>query len=486
MKFLSRHSNSNKFTRRTRGAVLPLVAFIIVLGVAFMAFSVDVMRTAYASSAVRYGAEAAALGAFSASLTRPEQIFNRSQAEANIRQTINQASGVIDNFAWNSAPYGPDSSRQGAAAAESAIRFDASDVTIVNNPNTADSGDYFLQVRGRRDGSDALKLFFLPMIYAFSGGPSSGVSAGLPGNAVPPESRSASPHRLVEVIAQPASRIGAGVPRGNTSGREQDLSGFATLPVALSNLQFRLLADPNAARSTASYRLILAPSVGALPANTIRGALVNLTRSSSSLNYYNDASSNASVNQLLNNLAYFSPAISNNEIPSALVERGSHLSAFNLSTSTSSSSSSSLFSSATVQQQLLTQLQKLPVGRSYIFPVLASDPSFVASGLASAQGNEVVGFARLRLLATPVVFDQTIALTVMLEPDSVALRNASFANARAVVPSNTSSGTSSNGMLPAPVMPFSTRVLLSDGIGISTRPHSVVMAPSLSPRVMVN
>jgi hypothetical protein len=41
-------------------------------------------------------------------------------------------------------------------------------------------------------------------------------------------------------------------------------------------------------------------------------------------------------------------------------------------------------------------------------------------------------------------------------------------------------------MLPAPVMPFSTRVLLSDGIGISTRPHSVVMAPSLSPRVMVN
>jgi hypothetical protein len=49
---------------------LPLVAFIIVLGVAFMAFSVDVMRTAYASSAVRYGAEAAALGAFSASLIR--------------------------------------------------------------------------------------------------------------------------------------------------------------------------------------------------------------------------------------------------------------------------------------------------------------------------------------------------------------------------------------------------------------------------------
>ncbi|MBP9091172.1 hypothetical protein KBI23_09090 [bacterium] len=476
MKFHSRHRSSNKrnFTDRASGAVLPLVAFIIVLGVAFMAFSVDVMRTAYASSAVRYGAEAAALGAFSASLTRPEQIFNRSQAEANIRQTIGQASGVIDNFAWNSAPYGPDSSRQGLAAAESALRFDASDVTIVNNPNSADRGDYFLQVRGRRDGSDALKLFFLPLIYAFSGGPS---GQGLPGPAVPAESRSASPHRLVEVIAQPASRIGAGVPRASSSGREQDLSGFATLPVAISNLQFRLLSDPNVALSAASYKLILAPLQANTPTtNVLRGALVNVTRSPSSLNYYNDASSSASVNQLLANLAYFSPAISNNEIPSALVERGSHLSAFNLG------SSSSLFSSATVQQQLLLQLQKLPVGRSYIFPVLASDPNFVASG----QANEVVGFARLRLLATPVVFDQSIALTVMLEPDSVALRNASFANAKAVVPSNSSSSTAGSGMLPAPVAPFSARVLLSDGFGISTRPHSVVMAPSLSPRVMVN
>ncbi|MDP3507883.1 MAG: hypothetical protein Q8T09_07820 [Candidatus Melainabacteria bacterium] len=480
MKFPNRHRSSNRSTsrgnpgHRASGAVLPLVAFIIVLGVAFMALSVDVMRTAYASSAVRYGAEAAALGAFSASLTRPEQIFSRSQAESNIRQTIGQASGVIDNFAWNSAPYGPDSSRRGAAAAESALRFDASDVNIVDNPNGADSGDYFLQVRGRRDGSDALKLFFLPMVYAFSGSSSSN---GLPGPAVPPESRLSSPHRLVEVIAQPASRIGAGVPRGNSSGRDQDLSGFATLPVAISNLQFRLLADPNAALSAASYKLILAPLQTNTPtANILRGALVNLTRSSSSLSYYNDASSNASVNQLLANLAYFSPAISNNEIPSALVERGSHLSAFNLS------STSSLFSSTTVQQQLLLQLQKLPVGRSYIFPVLANDPNFVAS----SQANEVVGFARLRLLATPVVFDQSIALTVMLEPDSVALRNASFANAKAVVPNNGSSSASVAGLLPPPVAPFGARFLLSDGLGISTRPHSVVMAPSLSPRVMVN
>jgi hypothetical protein len=234
------------------------------------------------------------------------------------------------------------------------------------------------------------------------------------------------------------------------------------------------LADPNAALSTAPIKITLAPAATstAIPANTMRGALVNLTRSASSLNYYNDAVSNTSVNQLLASLAYFSPLVSASEIPPALVERGSRLSAFNLS--------SSLFTSATVQQQLLSQLQKLQVGRSYIFPVLASDPNFVSAG----PSNEVVGFARLRLLSTPVIFDQSIALTVMLEHDSVALRNASFANAAAVLPSSASSA--STGLLPAPVAPFKARVLLPDGVGISTRPHSVVMAPSLSPRVMVN
>ncbi len=459
MKFPSRHHHNNRPAnlRSECGAVMPLVAFIVVLGVAFMAFSVDVMRTAYASSSVRFAAEAAALGAFSATLTSPEQSYIRSQAETNIRQTIGQASGAIGNVAWNRAPYGPDSSLQGVAAAESSVTFDASDVSIVDNPNGADSGDYFLQVRARRDDRDALKLFFLPLIYAFSG-------------SVPAESRLANPHRLVEVIAQPASRIGAAVPRASASGRDLDLSGFATLPVAISNVQFRLLSDPKVPLSTAAFKLTLGLTAPSSNTN-IRGALVNLSRSSSSFSYYNDASSNLSVSQLLANLAYFSPISSANEIPSALVERGSRLSAFNIG--------STLFASPTVQQQLLTQLQKLQVGRSYIFPVLASDPNFAPA----SQANEVVGFARLRLLAAPVVFDQSMYLTVMLEPYSVALRNASFANAKSVVPD---SSPLPSGMIPAPVAPFNTRVLLPDGIGISTRPHSVVMAPSLSPRTMVN
>ncbi len=447
-----------RVVRRSSGAVLPLVAFIAVLGVAFVALCADVMRSSYASSAVRYAAEAVAVGAFSSSLSDPAQAYNRAQAERNIRQTIAQASGS-NGAAWNSAPYGPNSSLSGQAAAESAVRFDDGDVTFLSNPNTADSGDYFLQVRGRRDGADALKLFFLPLVYAFSGG-----GIGSP-TFVPAAARVASPHRLVEVIAQPASRVGAGVPRLNSgSVHDQDLIGFAALPIAVSNKQFVSLANQTTA-SLPAYSLSLSPT-GSLPPGTIRGALVNLTPSPSTLIYYNQAISSLNVNQLLANLAYFAPVTTSSEIPSAMVERGSLISNFNLN--------SSLFSNATVQQQLVNQLKQLQVGRSYIFPVVAEDPIF-----ASGEVCKVVGFARLRLLASPVVFNAGgFNLSVALEPDSVALRNASFANARAAIPAATAS------MLPEPVAPFAARIQV--GNGISARPRSTVMAPSLSPRIMVN
>ncbi len=447
-------SASKARSRRSAGAVLPFVAFIIVLGIAFVAFCVDVMRTAYAASAVRYAAEAAALGAFSSTLSTPAQSYSRDQAKSNIRQAISQASGS-SGVAWNTAPYGPNSALSGKAAAESAVYFEDADITFVDNPNTADSGDYFLQLRGRRDGADSLKLFFLPLIYAFN-------NAGIGSLAVvPTEMRFASPQRLVEIIAQPASRIGAGVPRnGGLAQRDQDLIGFATLPIALSNKQFVALANP-ANSALPAFNLLLSPTTN-IPAGTISGALVNLTPSPSTLAYYNQASSSLNVNQLIANLAYFAPTPTNNEISSALVERGSLISSFNLN--------SNLFASATVQQQLVDQLRQLSVGRSYIFPVVEENPIFAAGEVC-----KVVGFARLRLLALPTAFSQgNFSLSVALEPDSVALRNASFANARAAIPVNTTA------MMPAPIVPFTARSRV--GEGMSARPRSIVMAPSLSPR----
>ncbi len=441
-------------SRRSAGAVLPFVAFIIVLGIAFVAFCVDVMRTAYASSAVRYAAEAAALGAFSSTLSTPAQSYSRDQAESNIRQAIFQASGS-SGPAWNTAPYGPNSALSGRAAAESAVHFEDADITFLDNPNTADSGDYFLQLRGRRDNADSLKLFFLPLIYAFNGAGIGSVAT------VPTEMTFASPQRLVEIIAQPASRIGAGVPRtAGSAMRDQDLIGFATLPIALSNKQFAALAN-SANSALPAYNLLLSPT-SSIPAGTISGALVNLTPSPSTLAYYNQASSSLNVNQLVANLAYFAPGPTNNEIPSAMVERGSLISNFNLN--------SNLFTSATVQQQLVNQLRQLSIGRSYIFPVVAENPTF-----ATGEVSKVVGFARLRLLGSPTVFSQgNFNLSVALEPDSVAVRNASFANARAAIPAATSA------MMPAPIAPFTARIKI--GEGMSVRPRSIVMAPSLSPR----
>jgi len=65
---------------------------------------------------------------------------------------------------------------------------------------------------------------------------------------------------------------------------------------------------------------------------------------------------------------------------------------------------------------------------------------------------------------------------VQLVPDSVALRNASFANGLAAVPPRSLT------LLPAPVSPFITRKFAGDAL--DARPRSIVMAPSLSPRAV--
>lgn len=452
MSFPRRTQNNKKnsarqahLTARNRGAVLPLVAILLFVGIAFVGFCTDVMRSAYASSAVRYGAEAAALGAFSSTLLAPGQTYSVSNAQDNIVAALNQAA------AWNSAPYGPDTSSSGLAAVESAVHFDSSDISFVNNPNSADN-DFFLQLRGKREGTDSLTLFFLPLLYAFNGG----------GGAVsmPPASQisQAHPQRLIEVVSQPATRIGAGAPHFGGDARSQELAGFATFPLAISNLQFATLADPTNV-PLASYTIDIGGSAnnGPVSAGHIRGALVNVTPSGGSLNYYGDVSGNLGLNQLNGCLNYFSIAPTINEIPPAVVENGSLLPAFD--------TSSAVFQQS--QSAIITQFSKLALGRSYIFPVIAGNPVY-------GSVNKVIGFARLRVISWPSASSGNLSMQVQLE-ESIPLRNASFANGPASVPTN-------GAMMPAPVAPFLARTLTADGQGLSTRPRSVVMAPSLSPR----
>lgn len=440
----SKYRKTSAADRSSRGAVLPLVAFLLFVGFAFVGFSTDVMRSAYASSYVRYGAEAAALGSFSAMLSDPGQSYDAATAQANIISAIGSAS------AWNTAPYGPDTSSSGFTSVQSAVHFDGSDITFVNNPNSADN-DFFLQLRGRRDGNDSLTLFFLPLLYAFNGG---GVQPTLPAGV-----SQAHPQRVIEVVAQPATRIGAGAPRSANDVRSKQLAGFTSFPLAISLRQFAAIADP----SNSSAQKIYTIDIGGSQNNSapisghILGALVNVTPSGSNLNYYGDVSGNLGINQLTNNLNYFGAAPSVNEIPSAVVESGSLLPAFD--------TSSTIFQQN--QQAVVAQFSKLAVQRSYIFPVLAADPVYGST-------NKVVGFARLRVLSWPKLATGAMAVAVQLE-ESIVLPNASFANGARSVPD-------SFGPMPAPTAPFTARTLTADGLGLSTRPRAIVMAPSLSPR----
>lgn len=436
------------FKRDHKGAVLPLVAFLLFVGFAFVGFSVDVMRSAYTSSCVRWGAEAAALGAYAQSLSSPGQSYSASAYQSNINAALNQAA------AWNTAPYGPDTSSSGLASVESPVHFESSDITFVPNPNNADN-DFFLQVRGRRDGSDSLLLYFLPLLYAFNGG---GVQA-----QIPPGLTQAHPQRVVEVVAQPATRIGAGAPRNASDLRAQQLAGFAVLPIAISNAQFAAIAGGNGSSPT-TYTVDICGSQAGAQSGHIAAALVNATPSGSSLNYYGDTGV-LGISQLSKNLAYFAPIQSANEIPSAVVENGSVLPVFDVS--------SALFQQN--QQSVLTQLNKLAVQRSYIFPVIASNPSF-SSGASAAAANTTTGFARLRVLSWPAVASGNMSFVVQLE-ESVPLPNASSANDTRSVPD-------SFGQMPAPTAPFLPRTVTAEG-GLTTRSRGIVMAPALSPRIPV-
>lgn len=203
-------NNSSVSARRraSQGSILPLVAFMLALVMAFIAFTADVMRTAYAAIKLQSGVESAALAAYSYGAD-----LQNGFSQANVTDKLFDLSGS----SWNKAPAGPDSD---AGIFESPITFSSGDYSFINNPN--DSGESFFRLKARRDGSDAIKLMFVPAIFAFNSW------SGLP---VPSGTDTANTYRSTEVIAQPASRIGEGTPAtGSLSTRDADLAGFAAFP----------------------------------------------------------------------------------------------------------------------------------------------------------------------------------------------------------------------------------------------------------------
>ncbi len=172
---------------------MPFVVFTLIVSMAFLGMAVDVMRTVHAASAIQYASQASALYSYQYAFN-PNGSLKSGRFEDNVLQEL-QVAGGASGAPWNLAPSGPN-----GPANQTAVEFDASDVTVLKNPN--DAGDYFLQVRARRDGTNGLTMYFLPAIFAFNS------LLGLP---VPSNLRQANPFRTTEVVVQPARRVGAGL-----------------------------------------------------------------------------------------------------------------------------------------------------------------------------------------------------------------------------------------------------------------------------------
>ncbi len=431
---------------RRRGSVAPFVAFSLLLVVAYVGFSTDVMRNFLCVRKLQFAADSAACYAYSCACNA-DGSYAPDQAKANMSAALAQC-GSLDSQPWNSAPSGP-SDRQ--SAWESGVCFSGADISFVNNPNPDDRSELFLDVTARREGDDALRQFFLPAIYALNS--LSGVPAG---------ADLAKPYRQSEAVGQPASRIGQGPPPGRNDARALALSGFAVLPLAISNVQFETAAYPGQTRTTYVVDLFDSKSPQllqpALPGH-FKGCFVNVASRGGGAGYYGDAQGNLAIDQLIGLVKYFSPSADASAVPPAAVERGSKLSAFD--------PADPVF--LTRKAGFLSALRQMPSGRYFIVPVLSGDPSF-------SSLNEVVGFARLRLLQ--ILNQGGTELSPVFEiGESVPVKNACHANGVAAL-APASVGTP----MPAPVRPFVDRSTDTVSNFLSTRPRGVVLAPALSPR----
>lgn len=439
---------NGRWRRRPLGAVLPLVAFLIVLGIAFVAFTVDVMRTYFARSQVLYGAQAVALAAYGQQV-RSIILPSAAAAQTNMLSFV-QAQSQTTASAYNQAIAGPDTSSGTPSAFTSPILFADSDLAFV--PNSQDTSEIFLQLTARRQGQDALKRSFVPLIFAFN-------NALFGSGNAPPLSQTGTvePTETAEVIGQPASRLSQGAP--HNSNVQAQLAGFAAFPLAVSNSQYAALYSSG---TPLTVDLLSSSGYPALGAGHIRAAFVNLGAGSGNLSYYGTATGALAAKQVLGNLNYF-VAPYTGELPPLQVERGSQLSAV---------ASDTLLVDPTYAASIKTALNGIVPGGTYMFPVVATDP--VQSD--NAPANTVVGFALLTV--TGITAALPPAITLRPAPSTV-MPAASYDNALRTVQI---SGGGSPAAMPAPVAPFLDRPMQADGI--EPRKPGLVLAPTLSPRAL--
>jgi hypothetical protein len=429
--------------RSENSSILPFAAFSLVLIAAFLSFSFDIMRNVLAVRKLDYAAEAAALFAY-ANATNADGSYSRASAQANMTNALLSGNSTAP---VNTAPAGPNNLGD---PFESAVTFGRQDIAFASNP--ADPNETLLQVTARRDGANALTMFFLPATY---------IGNLLQGANAPGDSYVARPTRTEEIIGQPASRIGPGAPGNGQSASSRQFVGAAAFPLAISNAQFSLAASTSQIRTNYAIDLPSSTNIPPSPAlpGHLRGYFVNLATQQSNPLYYDNAAASSDFAELLQLVTYFASPINGNSLPPAQVERGSQLATFD--------PAGNVFTSGTAK--LVTALQGLPLGHFYLLPVLAHDSTF--SGRVP-----VVGFARMQLLqvVNPATGNLNIVLAI---GESVPVRNAVAAEGYASIPQM-----QTGNFLPQAIFPFTARPYDPVSNSVAARPRGLVLAPALSPR----
>ena len=320
---------------------MPLVAVALLAFFGFLAFTMDSMRDVTAVQQLEHAARAAAIHAYSYA-TSSDGTYDPSSAIANMQSALTETSQPV---AWNVAPAG--------AFGSAPVEFTSGDLRIVTNP--ADSHEQFIQVLSRRTGSQGLTQFLTPGFDRLT-------NSNQRNN---PETLDLI--RIVEVIGEPASRIGAGIdPSCATWVKVREASHFVVLPLGISYNQFKPASGPG--NPTTSFVIDLvssgnSPHSSPVPGH-IRACFVNVVKSPVYGAYYGTSQDTGVSNQLIDSWKYFSTACDSSALPPACVERGSVLSCFDPNAQSFRNS----------KQRLINCLKTVPANSYYIVPVLSSDP----------------------------------------------------------------------------------------------------------------
>jgi hypothetical protein len=421
-------SRKTRQLRKQSGSVTLFVIVSLSLFFFMLGVSIDMMTEFEAINRLEFAAQSAAL--YGLSLVTDT---NNGYQMASSQQRV--ANAIVNNTQlWNTAPLGPKNG-------QGAVLFAASDVQPIANPAEAagPNQEFFLQVTARRGGENALTAFFLPLLYI-----------NFNQTKPPPGVSTMSPYKTVEVIGQPATRIGPGAPlNAQLDSRAADLAGFATFPLALNDTQFEQYAK--SATSTSLPVDLVASFTSKAQANHVQGAFVDLSSNPGGATGFGSAGSTTNLQDILR---YFAHNQAQNLPPSA-VERGSELSIYSLT--------------GISQSQTVSQIRTTIASRAGI-------PLY----LPVMQGEQVVGFARGTLAYTQLATGTPPFALALTLASSLPSRNASSATGYS---SNSSTHST---LMPAPPIGsvFQPRSVNFTNNLLSTRSFGVVLAPSLSPRTL--